>query len=553
MNWIMAMVAALPIVIVGVLMVVFSWPAKRAMPIGWIAAAVIAIVGWSMPFRWLAAATIAGFINALDILIIVFGALIILQLLRKSGAIDSISRSMAGVSRDRRVQVIIIAWFMVSFLEGAAGFGTPAAVGAPLLVGLGFPPLIAVVSTLIGDSTAVTFGAVGVPIWGGFEPLRNLVSLPEGATFNDFLRDIGAYAAVFHFAIGTFVPLTIVAIMTKVAEGSFRRGLEIWPLALFAGLVFTVPQLLIATLVGYELPSLLGSLIALPIFVFAVSRGFLQPKRSWDFPRREKWPEDWEGKIKAGTDLPAQKKPMPAWKAWLPYLIIGLVLLVTRLEVFQLTPTLQSISLTWNDILGTGINRGIAPLYNPGIIPFLLVAGAVPFLYRLDWRQTASVARETVRMIVPAAIALLFTLGMVFIMMNSGEPTEEDSMLIVMAMAAADLTGSVWYLVAPMVGALGTFVSGSNTVSDIMFGAFQLNTAEEVGLPVVSILALQAVGGAAGNMICIHNVVAVLTTVGLLGREGSVVRKNLPVALLYALLAGALAWLITPLLQRLIE
>ena len=108
-------------------------------------------------------------------------------------------------------------------------------------------------------------------------------------------------------------------------------------------------------------------------------------------------------------------------------------------------------------------------------------------------------------------------------------------------------------VLAPMVGLMGTFISGSNTVSNIMFGVFQLNTAEEIGLSPVPILALQAVGGAAGNMICIHNVVAVLTTVGLLGREGSVVRKNLPVAVLYALLAGALAWLITPLLGRSID
>ena len=126
-------------------------------------------------------------------------------------------------------------------------------------------------------------------------------------------------------------------------------------------------------------------------------------------------------------------------------------------------------------------------------------------------------------------------------------------MLIVMAGAAADLTGKIWYLVAPMVGVLGTFISGSNTVSDIMFGAFQLSTAYEIGLPAVSVLALQAVGGAAGNLICIHNVVAVLTTVGLLGREGSVVRKNLPVALLYALVAGILAWIITPLVSNVIS
>jgi lactate permease len=243
---------------------------------------------------------------------------------------------------------------------------------------------------------------------------------------------------------------------------------------------------------------------------------------------------------------------MSAWKAWLPYVVIGLVLLVTRLEVFQITPILQSIRLTWVNILGTSVSRGIAPLYNPGIIPFLLVALIVPFTHGLKLRPAFEVVRGTFKMIAPAAIALLFALGMVFIMMNSGEATEQDSMLIVMARATAELTGKIWYLVAPIVGVLGTFVSGSNTVSNIMFGAFQLNTAYEVGLPAFSILALQAVGGAAGNMICIHNVVAVLTTVGLLGQEGTVIRKNLPIVLLYALLSGALAWAITPLVSRIL-
>ncbi len=552
MNPVLAIVAALPIVVVGVLMTVFSWPAKKAMPVGWVSAAVIAAVGWNMPVRWLAAATLGGLINALDILIIVFGALLILQLLRRSGAVASIARSMTAVSRDRRVQVIIVAWLMVSFFEGAAGFGTPAAIGAPLLVGLGFPPLIAVVATLIGDSTAVTFGAVGLPIWGGFEPVRDMVNLNGMAGFTEFLRSIGALSGILHLAVGVFIPLAMVSIMTRIAEGSFRRGLEIWPLALFAGAVFTVPQMLIAVFVSFELPALLGSLVALPVFVFAVSRGFLAPKRQWDFPSREQWPDQWEGEIKAGTGKETAEREMSTRRAWLPYIIIGAILLITRLEFLGLAPLLQSVRVSWENMLGTGISQGIEPLYNPGIVPFLLVAAIVPLLHGLRMHTVFQVVKGTFRMVAPAAVALAFTLGMVFIMMNSGEAADQDSMLIVMATAAAGLAGNVWHLVAPLVGALGSFISGSNTVSNIMFGAFQLSTAREVGLSPVSILALQAVGGAAGNMLSIHNVVAVLTTVGLLGREGPVIRMNLPVALLYALAAGALAWLITPLVANLL-
>ncbi|RAK08151.1 lactate permease [Halanaerobium saccharolyticum] len=547
----LALLAALPIIIVGVLMIGYMWPASKAMPFGWLSALIIAAIGWGMPVRWLSAATIGGVINALSILLIVFGALLILQLMKKSGGVYGISHSMTTISVDRRVQVIIIAWLMGSFFEGAAGFGTPAAVAAPLLVGMGFPPLIAATSALIADSTAVTFGAVGVPIWGGFAALENLIEFPiqsMGGTieFTQFLHNIGAFSALLHFLVGSFIPLIIVLLMTKIVDGSFKKGLEVLPLALFGGFVFTVFQFSIAYFVGPELPSLLGSLIALPLFIFAISKGFLVPKDKWDFPSHDQWGEDWEGEIKAGEqDVDAAQKQVSTFKAWLPYALIGLILLVGRLEIFNLTPLLQSWTIGWRDIFGTGIGRVITPFYNPGIFPFIFVALLIPSLHGLDSGKTREAWKETFKMIKPAAIALFFALGMVYIMMNSGGATGENSMLIVMAEFAAATLGSIWYLVAPLVGILGAFISGSNTTSDIMFGPFQYGTAVASGTAVTPILALQALGGAAGNMICIHNVVAAATTVGLVGKEGLIIRKNLPVALFYGLTAGALAWIIT--------
>ncbi len=545
----LALVAALPIIIVGVLMIGYMWPASKAMPVGWITALIIAAVGWNMPARWLTAATIGGVINAFDILLIVFGALLILQLMKKSGGVYGISHSMTSVSIDRRVQVIIIAWLMGSFFEGAAGFGTPAAVAAPLLVGMGFPPLIAATSALIADSAAVSFGAVGVPIWGGFAALEDLISFPvnnNGAAlqFIEFLHNIGAFTGLLHFLVGSFVPLVIVALMTKIVDGSYRKGLEIWPLALLGGVVFTLPEVLIANFVGPELPSLLGSLIALPVFIFIVSKGILVPKEKWTFPAHEEWEDDWEGEIKAGEEENAATVKVSTFKAWLPYVLIGLILLIGRLEVFKLTPILKSWSIGWSNILDTTIGKAITPFYNPGVFPFIFIAILIPFLHNMDKGKAKEAWKETFNMIKPAAIALFFALAMVYIMMNSGGATGEDSMLIVMAKAAASTVGGIWYLVAPLVGILGAFISGSNTTSDIMFGPFQYGTAMASGLPVTPTLALQALGGAAGNMICIHNVVAALTTVGLVGKEGLVIRKNLPVAILYGLIAGVLAWII---------
>jgi len=542
MDLVMPLLAMVPIIAVGVLMVGFMWPSAKAMPVGLFLSGIIAVAFWEVPFAQLLAAGMAGIVNALDILLIIFGAIFILQLMKKSGGMDGISNSMAYVSKDRRVQVLIIAWMFGSFLEGAAGFGTPAAIAAPLLVGMGFPPLIAAVVTLVANSVAVSFGAVGIPIRGGFEALRDVVSLPEAMTFSQFLHDIAIQVGMLHLVLGTFMPLILVCLMTLMSEGSIKKGREIWILALFAGILFTVPQFLVAVFVGPELPALLGSLIGLPVFLIAVSKGFLTPKQDWDFPDRSSWPSYWEGKIRAGSAGTNGGPAMSGRLAWLPYVIVGLLLLVTRLDQLSVSTWLQQWEISFDDILGTGISAGISPLYNPGVIPFALIILMIPFLHKMSPKGVAGAFRETSSMVGSATVALVSALVMVYIMMNSGGVDGRESMLLVVARAASDLAGANWYFIAPLVGTLGTFISGSNTVSNIMFGVMQHDTAVQSGLPVTPILALQAVGGAAGNMICVHNVVAVLTTVGLLGKEGLVIRKNAAIGVGYSLLAGILAW-----------
>lgn len=541
----LAIIALIPILIVGVLMIARNWPSTKAMPVGFGAALIIAAMFWKMPIKWISAATISGAINTIDILLIVYGALLILQIMRKSGGVDGIANSMANVSTDRRVQVIIIGFLMGAFFEGAAGFGTPAAVAAPLLVGLGFPPLVAAMVALIGNSAPVTFGAVGTPIIGGFANLKDMV-LSGGYTgdFTSFLNEVGAFAGILHFLVGSFIPLAMVCTMTLIVDKSIKKGLEVLPLALFGGLVFTIPEVIISNFVGPELPSLLGALIAIPIFVISVRKGIFVPKKSWDFKPHDQWEEGWEGSIKAGSSRPVDATPLSAGKAWAPYIIIGVLLLLGRLSWIGLTPILKAWNIQWTGILGTSISRGITPLYNPGVIPFMLVALIIPFMHGLDRKEAFKAWGDTLKQIKSAAIALFFALGMTYIMMNSGAAAGSDSMLIVMAKTAANLAGKGWYIVAPIVGILGAFISGSCTVSDIMFGALQFSAAKEVGIPVIATLGLQTVGAAAGNMICVHNVVAVLTTVGLVGKEGRVIKNNIKICIAYGIVAGLIAMII---------
>lgn len=546
----LALIAFLPILVVGLLMIRYNWPSTKAMPVGYVIALIIAGVFWKMPVRWMASATICGAINALDILLIIYGALLILGTLRKSGGIDGISNSMAYVSTDRRVQLILIGWLMEAFFEGAAGFGTPSAVAAPLLMGLGFPPLVAAMVALIGNSAPVTFGGAGTPVIGGLSHLKDqAIASGYAHGLYAFLSETGGFAGLLHFLVGSFIPLAMVCSMTLVVDKSIKKGLAVWKLALFGGLIFTIPEVLIANFVGPELPTLLGSLISIPIFIAAVRAGFLVPEDSWDFKPRDKWEDDWEGTIKAGgmvmdghdgvASTPyVTSNDMSAAKAWAPYIIIGFLLLISRLKWLPFQGLLSKWDLNWANVFGTSLSRGIKPLYNPGIIPFMLVALIIPSMHGMDRKEAWKIWGDTFKQIRPTAIALIFALGLTYVMTNSGAATGVDSMVIVIAKTTASAVGKGWYIFAPLIGILGAFISGSNTVSNIMFAPLQFDAALQAGLPVIPIIALQAVGGAAGNMICVHNVVAALTTVGLVGKEGKVIRNNIVISIAYGVLAG---------------
>src|SRR5690606_6523557 len=217
----------------------------------------------------------------------------LLNTLEQSGGLQRMRQAFTNLTLDRRIQAIIIAWLFGSFIEGAAGFGTPAAVAVPLLVGLGFPAMAAVVAGMIIQSTPVSFGAVGTPILVGID--KGLAGDPAVITFaeqsgyaewSDFLAAIGTKVAVLHCVAGTLVPLLVVVIMTRFfgKNRSIDEGLAVWKFALFAGLSMTIPYLVVAILLGPEFPSLLAGPIGLVIVVTAAKHGFLMPAREqqWD-------------------------------------------------------------------------------------------------------------------------------------------------------------------------------------------------------------------------------------------------------------------------------
>jgi len=548
---ILALLALLPILCVFALIVIFRWPATKAMPLAYLITCFLALAVWKVPVAQVAAASIDGLVTAASILYIVLGAILLLSLQEESGAIHSIRSGMFRISPDRRVQAIIIAFLFGSFIEGSAGFGTPAAVTAPIMVAIGFPPMAAVMVALIIQSTPVSFGAIGTPILIGVNTgLSGQTEVLNYLTANEldfafYLKSIGGKVALIHGIAGTLIPVVLVVMMTRFfgPKKSWKEGLSIFPFALFAGLCFTVPYTLTGVFLGPEFPSLAGSLLGLAIIIPLAKAGFLIPKDTWDFPKQETWPQEWKSqRIEKGENpeqtLKTEDNPkLSIFRAWLPYVLVAVFLLLTRLWP-PLKNALASVTMKWTNIFQTSIRTSFQPLYLPGFL-FLIVVIMTLFIQKISRKQAKAATTRSLRILLGPAIALGFAVPMVKVFINSGVPEGLDKMPVVLASGAAVLVGKGWTAFAPVIGAMGAFIAGSNTLSNMMFSLFQFATALKIGVVPGLIVALQAVGGAAGNMICVHNVVAASAVVGLLGREGLLIRKTL-IPMTYYLLAAAI-------------
>ncbi len=525
------------------------------MPVSYLVAAGLALFVWLVPGVKVAAASIKGLSLMLRLLFIIFGAILLLNTLKHSGALAVIRNGFTNISADRRVQVIIIAWLFGAFIEGAAGFGAPAAVTVPLMVGLGFPAMAGVVAGMIIQSTPVSFGAVGTPILvgvnDGLKAHDNVLAAIEkwgyapwdSLTFHDF---VGVKVALLHAIVGTMIPLLLVVFMTRFfgKNKSAREGLAVWPFALFASFALTVPYVLVAKFLGPEFPSLLGALIGLAIVVPVAKRGWLVPKgEPWDFPPRAEWEAGWTGGVEINLKSGQAGEPpkVGVFTAWLPYLLLAGLLVLTRLEALPLKEWLRSAQIKW-DVFGTGIFVDETPLYVPGTV-FIVVSLIAVALHRMNGPGVIAAWGESLKTTAKVSVALVFTVPMVQVFLNTGDGLAGyEKMPIALANGVATLAGGAYPLLAPVVGGFGAFVAGSNTISNMMFSLFQFEVGLKIGVDATWMVALQAVGGAAGNVICVHNVVAASAVVGLTGREGDVIRKTLLVFAYYALAAGAIGF-----------
>lgn len=527
----LAILSFIPILTTLILMTIFNWSAKRSLLIAWVLACILAFGVWDIDTKSLIAASLYGLLSSMDVLIIITGAVLVMNTLKSSGAMDAINRGFMNINPDKRVQAVIVGFSFCSFIEAAAGFGTPAALAGPLMVSLGFPPVAAAMIALIFDSTAVSFGAVGTPVQ------MALSLLPKYVGTSAFIKDLSIWIAIPHAVVGTFLPLIVLMMTTKFfgREKSFKPALEAAPFALFGGLSFSIPLLLICAFIGYEFASLLSALISICLTVVAANYRFLCPKTIWTFGDSSEWDPDWHATAKI---VDAKKSEMPLLKAWFPYLLISLLLVVTRIPQLGLKGLITNGSpfvITIENLLGfDSLDWSLKWAYLPGTA-FILVAFITNVYHNMSREEIIVAWRDTINQISGAAVSVIFGLALVQILCFTPESDGAASMMKTMAMGLSQIGQTLFILLSPFIGVLGAFVSGSATVSMTLFTNLQYDTAYALGVPPVFAVAMQCVGGAIGNMVCINNAVAASATIGVSGREGKLIKLNITPMLIYTL------------------
>jgi len=482
------------------------------------------------------AAILSGLLSALTPISIVFGAIFFFVALERSGAMRTLRLWLDGVSSNPVAQLMIVGWSFIFLIEGASGFGTPAALAAPILVGLGFPPLRVAVLCIVMNAVPTSFGAVGTPTWFGFGSL--------GLAQSQLLQ-IGLKAALVHAFAALVIP--VIALRFVVDWKEIRRNLLFVELAILASVL---PMAAVAAF-NYEFPSVVGGMIGLLVTIFLARRGIgLAKEEASSVAPSSRSP-------RAQTSEATHLRRGDVLRSLAPLLATVGILLVTRIPFFGLRQLLTSeadwvsvplgrlgvfslspsLVFQLRGILGEDLHWSYALLYVPFILPFFVAAALALVLYRCQPSVFGEVAKETSARLRNPVIALFGALIFVHLLTIDGE--RASTRILGDALAAG--TGDLWIYFAGFLGALGSFFSGSNTISNLTFGPIQLRIAQDLGIPPTTMLALQTVGAAMGNMVAVHNIVAVCAVLGLKNQEGAILKKTFIPTLVYGIILAVLA------------
>jgi lactate permease len=476
------------------------------------------------------AAVLSGVLTTATPALILWGAVFFFRTLEAAGTLSLLRKWLNGISPHPAAQLMLIAWAFSFFIEGVSGFGTPVVMAAPLLVGMGFDPIRVVVLCLAMNTIPVSFGAVGTPMWFGFGELN----LPP-----DVLAEVGWTTAWIHGAAALIIPVAALAaaLPAKTLIGSLRF--------IYLSIAATLLPYILMSKFSFEFPSIAGGLAGSIITVWLAKKNIGLPAA---VPAKPGHPE-----FSGSSKLTARE----SFIAFFPFAAVVGLLALTRFKFFGIQEWLMSgtplgslafpgvgeafvsssLVLELRNILSTDTVWKHPLLYVPSLIPFGLVSGACFFILKIPGHELPLIWRESIRKISKPCLVLAGSMVFVKLFMLGGD----RSPAVLLGYGLAQAGGGVWNYAAVYLGALGAFFSGSCTVSNLTFGPVQAAVAERFSLGLPLILSLQSVGGAMGNMICIHNIVAVSAVLGLRNQEAGILRQTFPLMLLYGAVAAVTA------------
>jgi lactate permease len=513
-------VAALPILVLLGSLGVFRIRAHFAALLGLATSIVIAIAVFRMPVRMIAASAAYGSAYGLfPIGWIVLNVIFLYQLTNQCGLFERLRHSITGITRDRRLQLLLVAFSFGAFIEGACGFGTPVAVTGAILIGLGFTPLSASGLSLIANTAPVAFGALGAPLIG-----------LQGVTGLD-LKQLSAMVGRQLPFFSLLVPFWLIW-----AFAGFRGMIEIWPAILVAGVCFAVPQFLVSNFHGPWLVDVVAA--AVSIASLAVFLKFWQPKRIWEM-----------NDVNVSVDSPINASKADTFRIWLPWIILSIVVFIWGLP--QIKGLLDSIAAAKIPVPGLDkivfrmppvvaqpsaetavFNFNILSASGTGILLAAIIAGfamgySVLELLRVYW-QTLKLVR--------------YSLLTIAAMMAIGFTTRYSGMDATLGLAFAH-TGWLYPFFGTMLGWLGVALTGSDTSSNVLFGSLQKITATQLGLSPTLMAAANSSGGVMGKMIDAQSIVVASTATRWYGHEGDILRFVFFHSLVLAALVGILVLL----------
>ncbi len=515
-GWLLALT---PIITVLVLMIGLRWSAARAGSMGWVVALVVGLVFFGATPQVVFYSQIRGVLLSAYVLYIIWMALLLYRVVDEAGAIEVIGEALARVTGERTLQLLILGWGFSTFLQGVGGFGVPIAVVAPLLMGMGFSPVVSVTAVAIGHSWSVTYGSMA----SSFQALIAATGISG--------YELAPWTSVF-LALGCF-GCGLAAVHTCDGLQGLRRGALA---VLLMGTAMSLTQYVLAVNGLWDVAGFVAGLAGL------VAGGLTARLPFYRSSEREE-------EVSAKADDGHRPGPLLAISA---YLI--LVVIVTAAELVAplhdllnrvvVSIDLPQVSTTMGWITEAGPGRTISVFGHTGAL--LAYASLISFfVYQRTGHYRPGVIRRiwrgTVSSGVPSSVGIVTMVGMAALMEHCG-------MVHLLASGLAESVGSTFPVFSPLIGMLGAFMTGSNTNSNVIFAPLQLATARLIGASVLVVLGAQTTGGALGSMLAPAKVIVGCSTAGLAGREGEVMKKTVMYGVPIAASIGLVAWLVVNLL-----